>query len=63
MLTIISLFSPRIKDIQYSILAEYCLQRAKYYCRLEDGKNGLYWSQMASKHLMKRFELMTKKRA
>lgn len=63
MLTIISLFSPTIKDIHYSIMAEYCLQRAKYYCRLEDGKNGLYWSQMASKYLIKRLDLMSKRRA
>ena len=63
MLTILSLFVPRIKDIHYSIMANYCLERAKYYCRLGDGKNGLYWSQMASKYILKRLDLLVKKRA
>lgn len=61
MLTVISWFSPKIKDIHYSIYAEYALQKAKYYCRLEDGKKALYWSIMASKYLIKQFDLKVKK--
>lgn len=63
MLTVISWFSPRIKDIHYSIYAEYALQQAKYYCKIKDGKKALYWSTKASEYLIKRLDLMTKKRA
>lgn len=61
MLTIMSLFVPRIKDIHYSIMSDYCLAKAKYYCRLEDGKKGLYWSQMATKYLLKRLDLLERR--
>lgn len=62
MLTLVSWFSPRIKDIHYSIYAEYALTKVKYYCKMKEGKKALYWSTVASKYLMKRFELMCKKR-
>lgn len=61
MLTVMRLFVPSIKDIHYSIMEHYCLEQAKYYCRLEDGKKGLYWSQMASKYLLKRLDLLAKR--
>ena len=63
MLTVISWFSPRIKDIHYSIYVDYALKKSKYYCKMRDGKKALYWSQLASKYLIKRFELMSRKRA
>lgn len=63
MLTILGWFVPSIKDTRYSILVEYCTECAKYYCRKEDGVKALYWSTMASKYLMKRFDLYCKKRA
>ena len=63
MLTLLGCFVPNLKDIRYSILAEYCLERAKYYCRTKDGVKALYWSAEASKYLIKRFELRCKKRA
>lgn len=61
MLTIMRLFVPRIKDIHYSIMAYYCLEQSKYYCRLEDGERGLYWSRMACKYLLKRLNLLAKR--
>lgn len=63
MLTVISWFSPRIKDIHYSIYVDYALAKSKHYCRMEDGKKALYWSQLASKYLLKRIDLLSKKRA
>lgn len=62
MLTVISWFSPRIKDIHYSIYVEYAVAKAKYYCRIRDNEKALYWSQLASEYLIKRLELLTKKR-
>ena len=63
MLTVLGYFVPNLKDIRYSILAEYCLESAKYYCRMKDRVKVLYWSTEASKYLMKRFELRCKKGA
>ena len=63
MLTVLGYFVPNLKDIRYSILAEYAIEMAKYYCRMKDGVKALYWSTEASKYLMKRFELRCKKRA
>lgn len=62
MLTVLGWFIPSIKDIRYTILANYCIERSKYYCRMKDGVNGLYWSTEASKYLTKIFKLHTKKR-
>lgn len=61
MLTVLGWFIPNIRDIRYSIFAKYCIESAKYYCRMEDGVKALYWSTMASKYLMKQFELRHKK--
>lgn len=63
MLTLLGYFIPNLKDIRYSILAEYSIECVKYYCRMKDGVKALYWSTEASKYLMKRFELRCKKRA
>jgi hypothetical protein len=63
MLTVISWFSPRIKEIQYSIYVDYALEKSKYYCKMKDAKKALYWSQLASKYLLKRIDLLGKKRA
>lgn len=61
MLTVISWFSPKIKSIHYAIYADYAIAKAKHYCKMQDGKKALYWSIMASKYLMKQFDLMCKK--
>lgn len=63
MLTVLGWIVPSIKDTRYTILAEYCVAKAKYYCKIEDGVKALYWSTEASKYLMKLFELHCKKGA
>jgi len=62
MLTVLGWFVPSIKEARYTMLAEYCIERSKYYCKLEDGLQALYWSTEASKYLTKVFKLHTKKR-
>ncbi len=61
MLTVASWFVPNLKDIHYSIFVEYCMEKSKYYCRKKEGKKALYWSSLASKYLIKRFELRVKR--
>ena len=63
MLTVLGWFVPSIRDARYTVLANYCIERAKYYCRIEDGVKALYWSTEASKYLMKIFELHQKRGA
>ena len=63
MLTVLRLFVPNIKDIYYSIMVEYCVANAKYYCKMKDNEKTLYWSALASEYLVKRCELLFKKRA
>lgn len=63
MLTILRYFVPSIKDIHYSIMVEYCAANAKRYCKMKDVKNALYWSEKMSEYLIKRLELILKKRA
>ena len=63
MLTILRYFIPNIKDIHYSIMVKYCSANAKYYCKMKDIKNAAYWSKQMSKYLIKRLELVLKKRA
>lgn len=60
MLTMLSYISPRLKDIRYSIMVEYCVAQAKYYCKKNDLKNISYWSKLAAKYLLKRLELLDK---
>lgn len=61
MLTVISWFAPRIKDIQYSIYVEYAIERSKYYCEMEDLEKSLYWSKVGCEYLLKRLDLWSKK--
>lgn len=61
MLTVLSYIVPTLKDIRYSIMVEYCAEMAKYYCKLRDSKNALYWSALASKYVIKRIDLINKK--
>ena len=61
MLTVLSYIVPTLKDIRYSIMVEYCARMAKYYCKLQDSKNALYWSVLASKYVIKRIDLINKK--
>lgn len=62
MLTMLGYLVPDMRDIRYSIMVEYCCAQAKYYCKLEDPNKIVYWSNLASKYLIKRLDLMTKKR-
>ena len=63
MLTVLRCFVPNLKDIHYSIMVEYCARLAKYYCHMNDVKQGIYWTSMASEYLIKRLELQLKKGA
>ena len=63
MLTVISWFSSRIKDIHYSIYVDYAIEKSKYYCKMRDGEKALFWSKVASDYLIKRLDLAIKKRA
>lgn len=61
MLTVLSYIIPDLRDIRYSIMVEYCAKMAKYYCKIQDPKKILYWSNLASKYLIKRLDLLNKK--
>ncbi len=62
MLTVLSKLVPDIKDIHYSIYVEYCGAQSKYYCEMKDMKKALYWSKLMTKYLLKRVDLLAKKR-
>ena len=61
MLTLLGYFVPDLKDIRYSIMVEYCAKMAKHYCILRDNEKILYWSNLATKYLLKRIALLSKK--
>lgn len=61
MLTLLRYFSPNSKDIYYSIMVEYCVAQAKYYCIIENTKKALYWSKLSTKYLFKRIDLLHKR--
>ena len=63
MLTLLSYFSPNIRDIHNSIYVEYCVAQAKYYCIKKNVKEIHYWSNLANKYLLKRLDYVIKKRA
>lgn len=62
MLTVLRCFVPKIKDIHYSIMVEYCMAQARHYSTKKNTKKTLYWCEKTSKYLMKQFELFTRKR-
>lgn len=62
MLTLLRCFIPNIKDIHYSIMVEYRAANAKHYCKMKDIRNASYWSEKMSKYLLKRAELIFRKR-
>jgi hypothetical protein len=62
MLTVLSKLVPDIRDIHYSIYAEYCGAQCKYHCKMKDKEKALYWFKLESKYLMKRVEILTRKR-
>lgn len=61
MLTVLRYLSPNSRDKYYSIMVEYCVAQAKYYCKLENTKKASYWSRLATKYLLKRIDLLQKK--
>lgn len=63
MLTLLSYFSPNIRDIHNSIYVEYCVAQAKYYAMKMNKKEVIHWSNLANKHLLKRIDYVIKKRA
>lgn len=60
MLTVLSYLVPNMKDIRHSIMVEYCVAQTKYYCRLKDPKQVLYWSSLATEYLLKRLDYVEK---
>lgn len=62
MLTVLSYFVPSIKSAKYSIMAEYCMANAKYYCKMKNKEQALYWSEKSTEYLLKQIDLKSKKR-
>lgn len=61
MLTVLRFFSPNSKDIYYSIMVEYCVAQAKYYCTIEKPVKALRWSKLSTEYLFKRIDLLHKR--
>ena len=61
MLTVMRLFVPRLKDMHYAMLVDWCIEKSDYYCRRNDVKQGAYWSKQACKYLLKRLDVWAKR--
>ena len=59
MLTVLTLFMPRLKEKHYAVMVEWCIAQSRYYSDI-DVEQAVYWTKMAYKYLLKRLDAVEK---